>query len=57
MSIRPDVNDVVAFIGFGALIYGVSQWSAPAAWVVAGALLLMSSVAPKLRRWKGPRPS
>ena len=51
MSDRVDVRDVLAVVGFGALIYGVSRWSVPAAFVVAGVLLLVVSMAPAIR-WR-----
>lgn len=43
-----DVYDVLALAGFVALEYGIAQWSAPAAWVVAGLLLLALALRPQL---------
>ncbi len=48
-----DVRDVLALAGFAALLYGVSRWSAPAAWVVGGALVLVVSLWPYVRRGDG----
>jgi hypothetical protein len=38
-----DVYDVLALCGFSALEYGVAQWSPAAAWVFAGALLMVAA--------------
>ena len=45
-----DVHDGLALIGFGALEYGVHQWSAPAAWVVGGIALIAVAIRPYLSR-------
>ena len=45
-----DVYDVLGLAGFGALEYGVSLWSVPAAWVLAGAVLLALSFWPLVRK-------
>lgn len=47
-----DLGDAQLIAGFGALVYGVSQWSAPSAWCVAGVLLLAGWLAPRLPRAK-----
>ena len=39
-----DMSDLFALAGFGALEYGVSRWSVPAAWVVGGVVLIGMSV-------------
>lgn len=48
-----DGRDIVAVVGFISLVYGVAQWSGPAAFVVAGVVLLASALWPVLTR-KGP---
>jgi hypothetical protein len=38
------LDDVLALIGFVCVVYGVSQWSGPAAWIMAGGLLIAVAV-------------
>lgn len=45
-----DIGDVQVVAGFGALIYGVSLVSVPAAWMLSGALLLIGWILPRLPR-------
>lgn len=45
-----DVYDVLGLGGASALLYGVSQWSGPAAWVLAGIGLLTLAILPMV--WK-----
>lgn len=33
--------DIIGVLGFGSIVYGVHQWSAPAAWVVGGAIAVI----------------
>jgi hypothetical protein len=35
-----DARDVLGLLGVGSLLYGVGQWSAPAAWVLGGLMCL-----------------
>lgn len=42
------VHDLFGLAGYAAIVYGVSQWSEPAAWVTGGALLLAAAVTPTL---------
>lgn len=44
-----DIGDLQVVAGFGALVYGVSQLSVPAAWMLAGALLLVGWSIPRLQ--------
>lgn len=44
-----DVYDGLAVLGFGALEYGIAQWSAPAAWVLGGVVLMALAIGPSLR--------
>jgi len=41
-----DERDVLAVVAGVSLLYGVSRWSDPAAWVLVGALLLLVAVWP-----------
>ena len=41
-----DVYDALGVAGVLALIYGVSLWSGPAAWVTAGVLMIAAATAP-----------
>ena len=43
-------RDVVLVLGVACVVRGVSMWSAPAAWVVAGVLLLGLWALPYVRR-------
>lgn len=43
------LSDLIGFIGFLSLLYGLAQWSRPAAYVTAGILLMSLSVALWLR--------
>lgn len=43
-----DMGDLQVVVGFSALIYGVSLVSAPGAWMLAGALLLVGWTIPRL---------
>ena len=52
MTNRVDVRDVLALVGFLSLEIGVALVSVPAAWIVAGVLLLVVSIAPAIR-WRG----
>lgn len=45
-----DVRDVLLPASLAALLYGVAQWSGPAAWVLAGLLGLSAWLRPHLRR-------
>ena len=45
-----DVYDGLAVVGFGAVEYGIAQWSYPAAWVVGGVILLSAALWPSLRK-------
>lgn len=49
-AIDLDAHDACTVGGFGSLVYGVSLWSEPAAWMTAGVILLSISVWPPLRR-------
>ena len=48
-----NVNAWIFLAGFGVFVAGVSSYSRPLAAVVAGALLMLLSVWPYLRRAKG----
>lgn len=39
-----DVSDALEAAGGACIVYGVSQWSVPAAWVLAGVLLVAVAV-------------
>lgn len=41
-------DDVVACIGAVCVVYGVACWSAPAAWIVGGLILLAVAIGPHL---------
>lgn len=41
---RVDLRDVFVFGGLGCAVYGVSGYSVPAAWIVAGAVLFTLGV-------------
>jgi hypothetical protein len=45
-----DLSDLIGLIGFVSLLYGLAQWSQPAAYVTAGVLLMGLAVAPYLRK-------
>ena len=45
-----DRRDALGLAGFGALLYGVSLLSVPAAWICAGVLLLGAWARPWLRQ-------
>lgn len=45
---RPDLLDVLVFIGLALLTAGVAMWSVPAGLVVAGVVLLTLGVLGKL---------
>ena len=45
-----DVYDALGVIGFVALEYGIARWSAPAAWVLGGGVLMAVAIVPALRR-------
>jgi len=45
-----NADDGVALAGFVCIVYGVGQWSGPAAWVIAGSLLIAVAVWPHLRK-------
>jgi hypothetical protein len=45
-----DTHDIIGVGGFFALVYGVAQVSAPAAWITAGLLLVALWLWPLLRR-------
>lgn len=45
-----DAHDACTVGGFGSLVYGVSLWSVPVAWMTAGVILLSIAVWPPLRR-------
>jgi len=47
-----DLSDLIGLIGFVSLLYGLAQWSRPAAYVTAGVLLMGLAVAPSLRKAK-----
>lgn len=49
---RVDAGDAQAIVGLGALTYGVSLISAPAAWITFGGFLLAGWLAPRLPRAK-----
>lgn len=40
------VRDLAAVAAFGCLLYGISQWSVPAAWVAGGGLVLALRIVP-----------
>lgn len=42
-------DDLLAWAGTGCVLYGVAQWSRPAAWVTAGIILLALALWPALR--------
>lgn len=46
------VDDVVGTAGSACVLYGVGQWSGPAAWVLAGLGLVTLAVWPALRKAK-----
>lgn len=48
-----DRRDALLVVGFGSLEVGIAQLSAPAAWITAGALLLIIWAAPLLPTKKG----
>ena len=43
-------TDLLALAGCVLLLYGLAQWWVPAAWIVAGALLMAVAILPELRR-------
>lgn len=45
-----DGRDVLGLAGFVALEVGLSLWWPPAAWIVAGVILLAVAVMPEIRR-------
>jgi hypothetical protein len=45
-----DGSDVLGVGGFGAALYGVAQWSAPAAWVCGGLVLMAVAIAPTFKK-------
>lgn len=45
-----DVRDLLLPASLGALLYGIAQWSGPAAWVTAGLLGLAAWLRPYLAR-------
>lgn len=45
-----DVFDGLALAGASAVLYGVSRWSVPAAWVLAGVGLLVLALLPAVRK-------
>jgi hypothetical protein len=45
-----DVYDALTLVGFIALEYGVSQWSVPGAWVLAGVGSIGLGVWPAVRK-------
>ena len=46
-------RDVIGFVGFVCLESGLALVSVPAAWIVAGVLLLVVAVLPDLQRARG----
>lgn len=34
------IAELIAFVGLASVLYGVSQWSTPAAWILLGFVLL-----------------
>lgn len=38
-------RDVLGVVGVGCVVYGVGQWSGPAAWVLAGLAMTAAAVA------------
>jgi ABC-type uncharacterized transport system permease subunit len=47
-----DINDLCGTAGAILLLYGVAQWSRPAAWILSGLGLLAIGIRPMLRRDK-----
>lgn len=47
---RLDWRDGLIVVGLGSLLYGVQQWSAPAAWVLFGVVLVAVWLRPYLRK-------
>ena len=45
-----DGRDVLFVVGVAGLIYGIGQWSVPAAWVCGGLLALAGWLWPHLRK-------
>jgi hypothetical protein len=45
-----DLRDLLLPVSLGALLYGIAQWSGPAAWVTAGALGLALWLRPHFRK-------
>lgn len=45
-----DARDVLGVIGVGALVYGISLWSVPAAWATFGGLALVAWAMPYVRQ-------
>jgi len=45
-----DGRDVLLLVGLGGFLYGVGQWSGPAAWVCGGVLALTGWLWPYLRK-------
>jgi hypothetical protein len=45
-----DLRDLLLPVSLGALLYGIAQWSGPAAWVTAGAFGLALWLRPHFRK-------
>jgi hypothetical protein len=52
-ALRDNANAIVFGAGFVALVRGVALWSPPAAYVVAGGVLMLVGAWPFLRLRKG----
>ena len=44
-----DATDLLGLMGVGAVEYGVSCWSVPAAWVLGGVLLMAVAIRANIR--------
>jgi len=47
-----DVFDALGLLGFVAMLYGITQWSAPAAWVLGGLGFVVLALWPLHRKAK-----
>jgi hypothetical protein len=46
LAAQVDMRDAFVFGGLGCAVYGLAQWSVPAAWILAGATLFWLGVRP-----------
>ena len=46
-----DARDGLAVLGFLAVVYGVQQWSEPAAWIIGGLCAIVLAFGPWLHKW------